>query len=263
MPTKPKSKPTKPTKKSPSKSTRTPTKKPAPAKRPISSKPPKGKLIVSPPQARVEENEIIIQGEAALIMVDHGLRIVRPLTLDEWRAAMRTLKATRERFVSVLADLIRYGRETYGDDEIKVTLEQLEFAAEDEQRALALGQLTLDFRSDHGLTTEHYYVLSKANLDGPGRERWAIVARNEGLTANELKHSIEKGTVVRQPALDQLSGTGTGTMTIQGVIFGLRRWEKKVGGEETILMWPIEQKRQLLEELKPVADLARKIEESL
>lgn len=210
-----------------------------------------------------QEGEIIIHGEAALVMVDHGLKILRPLTLDEWRAAMRTLKETRERFVSVLADLIRYGRETYGDDEIKVTLEQLEFAAEDEQRALALGQLTLDFRSEHGLTTEHYYVLSKANLDAAGRERWASIAQNEGLSANELKHSIEKGTVVRQSAIDKLSGTGSGVITIQGVIFGLRRWEKKVGGEETILMWPPEQRRQVLDELKPISDLARKIEESL
>lgn len=192
-----------------------------------------------------------------------GLEITEPLSHAEWIRHLRTFREFKKLYVLGLADLVRYGRNTFGDNAVAVALAELEFEIEDTQQALAIGQLTLDFRRDHPLTQEHYYVLGKAELPEPERIHWASIAIAESLSPIELRQSIKNGKVIRQKAIDAATGKASGIHTIQGVLFGYRSWYKKIGGKETIAEWPAEHKTALLEELEPIIELAEALRSTL
>lgn len=161
-----------------------------------------------------------------------------------------------------LADLLRYGKKNFGEPVVMDTLGQLEFEFSDGVKAFAIGQTPLDRRVSE-LSSEHYYVLGKAELTPRERDRWAALARQHGLTAHELQISIENGKVTRQADVDQVSGKGAGINTIQGISFWYRRWERQVGGRKTVLGWTDKMKQEWLGHVKPIVDLALEVVASL
>lgn len=190
-----------------------------------------------------------------------GLKIVGHLDLDEWRNLLESFHAVKHAYHCALADLISYGRNEFGDDEVAATLEQMEFELADVTKAEAIGQLTFDFREENPLTSEHYFVLSK--LEKADCQKWAKIAVQNKLSALELKRSIEAGMVLRLEDIQNRSGQGSGINTIQGVVFRLTQWEKSMGGTDRIIQLPSKDRRDLLDLLTPAIELAAKIEASL
>jgi hypothetical protein len=120
----------------------------------------------------------------------------------------------------------------------------------------------LDFRREHQLCSEHYFILSKVPLAAE-RERWAAIAVNERLSPLELKRSIEAGKILRSGDINQSSGQGSGINTIQGACFKLQQWERQMGGTQKIIELPAEDLRKLLQILTPTIALASAIETAL
>lgn len=192
-----------------------------------------------------------------------GIRFVGKPSYEQWMDVGRFLKNAGHAWDFWYADFIAGGRTLFGDEKVTEALTQLEFDMLDTARAYAIGQTLLDFRSPQ-LTSEHYYVLGSAIPgDDKGRERWARIAEKENLTALELKKSIEAGKIIRQDNVNAESGRGAGIANMQGLKFWFERWEKQAGGHDAILQWPVERKRQWLDEMKPLTELARELEATL
>lgn len=184
------------------------------------------------------------------------------MTYDQWNSVLRAIHSVKTAYHCILADHINYGREHFGVAEVSVALEQAEFDLADVTKADAIGQLTLDFRGRHQLTSEHYFILSKVE-SFKERTRWAQIAEREKLSPLELKRSIEAGRILHNDQIQNTSGQGSGINTIQGVIFKMQQWEREMGGVHNIVSLPVEERRNLLELLTPTIALASAIEESL
>lgn len=192
----------------------------------------------------------------------HGLKIEGDMTYDQWTDLLRTIHSVKSAFHCVLADHINYGRDHFGIAKVALALEQAEFDLADVTKADSIGQLTLDFREKHKLNSEHYFVLSKIEVDRE-RERWAAIAERENLSPLELKRSIEAGKILHTKQIAASSGQGSGINTIQGVVFKMQQWEREMGGPEHIAQLPIDERKTLLDLLTPMISLAATIEQSI
>lgn len=197
-----------------------------------------------------------------LRMAPMGLVIKEGTDLDEWKLSLASWKRIKEMFHFGLADLLRYGKAKFGEPAVMDALGQFEFEFTDGSKAFAIGQIPLDLRVAE-LSSEHYYVLGKADLTAKERGRWAALAHQHQLTAYELKLSIENGKLTRQDDVDEVSGKGAGINTIQGISFWFGRWQNQVGGKKTVLGWPEKKKQEWLGYVKPIVDLALEVVASL
>ncbi|MFZ4693736.1 MAG: hypothetical protein ACOYMV_01275 [Verrucomicrobiia bacterium] len=215
-----------------------------------------------------QTNELVVFGtgrDAVELMIDSrglGAQVQGKITFDRWKILLTSWRSCRKGWELVLADILAYGLEQFGREKVDVALNQLEFDLGDALKALAIGQLSLDLRTET-LGSDHYFVLSKANLTAKEQGRWVAIATKEGLKAVELQKSIEAGKVLRQADINRESGRDSGIPTIQGLAFWFDRWERKVGGEDAILAWDRRLKEQWLAEVRPILSLAAKLEETL
>jgi hypothetical protein len=175
---------------------------------------------------------------------------------DEWGQLMLFLKAARSTSLRWLADARLVGRRAFGDERVQEFEEQLELALPDLKAAEALA--SLECRSDV-LSDEHHFVVAKKVEDANEQARWLETARREGLTPSELKSSIMAGRVVKKK---ELSGRAGGVPMIEGVRQLFDLWAKKVP-EEQWKSWPKEKQTMLLEEIRPIFEMGRWLEESL
>ena len=189
------------------------------------------------------------------------MHIERDLSLEEWKELLIFLNRFKHIFHCSLADVLNYGRAKFSTEAVNVGITQAEFDFADVAKAESIGQLTLEFREKHALTSEHYFVLSRQ--PAKDADKWAKIARSEKLTPLELKRSIEAGKVVRNADLAALSGQGSGINTIQGAIFRLQSWENSLGGRAKVIELPRKEREQILSLLKPTIELAATLEQSL
>jgi len=200
---------------------------------------------------------------AAVTVTSHGIRIDGTITLEEWKQLLGSLQSIRNAYHCALADTITYGQKHFGNETVSETIQQMEFDMADATKAIAIGTLTYDFRQKHPLTSEHYHVLSTLAEDPAAQTKWAGLAQKENLTALELKRSIEKGSLIRTADIQRLSGHGTGIATVQGVVFQFNAWQRKLGGTQAALQLPIQERSDLLDQLRPMVELAAALESSL
>ena len=194
----------------------------------------------------------------------HGIQLIDgALNFEQWRAYLDGYRQVNNAYIEGLADLIRYGRSNFGDNETEDALKQLEFSLADAQHAASIGQTTFEFRDEFGLSSEHYYLLGKLP-DDDTRRHWAGLAKKHDLTALELKRSIEGGKVIKTDEISQRSGRDSGgLMTVQALVFSFERWEKQVGGEAKVLSWDRDRRQQWLQEMNPMLTLADRVRQSL
>ena len=194
----------------------------------------------------------------------NGISFVGQMHYEQWIEALATWKRVSEVYHFGLADFINYGRERFGAQKVQGALTQLDFDLADVMKAEAIGQSTLDLRLV-SLTSEHYYVLGRLLPEGKQEQgKWAALAEKHELSALELKKSIEAGKVIKQPEIDQTSGRNSGITNIEGLTLMFERWERQVGGEEKILHdWNDDLKRLWLEKVRPIVELAVKVERTL
>ena len=202
------------------------------------------------------------QSTAGVQITEHGLRFTRLVSFDEWQEVMRSIKRVKRSYLCIFADAAAYGRKTFGDEAVNETIEQLEFDLQDAVKAHSISLISLDERNQYNLSPEHAYVLGTKLDDPKERTRWAALCEKHGLTAHELKRSIEAGKIIRAADMKEAAGHTGGIPTIQGVRFHFERWRRNQGAEE-ILRLPVEDRRKTLETLAPIVELAAAIEASL
>lgn len=195
-------------------------------------------------------------------MEPRGLRIRGKPTFEQWKELLRTWREASDKFHFGLADLLVYGNEHFGKARVDQVVQQMEFDVADAIRAMSIGQIPLDLRSEN-LSSEHYFVMARANLSVKEQGRWAAIATKENLTALELQKSIAAGHVVKAEVSSGESGRNSGIATIQGMRFWFERWSSKVGGRDAVLAWDRDTRAAWLSEVRPVVDLAREVENSL
>lgn len=194
-----------------------------------------------------------------------GIRIDAMLNQESFIGLLRSLVATREYFHLGLADLINYGAKTFGEEPTAAMLEQLHFDLSDVARAKHIRRVPWATRDLHRLTSEHYYVLGmQLPEDEEAQEMWARRAAKESLSAYELKKSIATGRIFKSNASPDNNGRASGgIITIQVVKFQFDRWEKQVGGHDSILKWDDARKQEFLKNTKRIADLRAEVAQSL
>ena len=197
-----------------------------------------------------------------MLLERRGCVIRGKLSYERWLFVLASWRQLKHVWELGFADILNYGRERFGEEKVEEALHQLEFNLQDAQRALAIGQIPLDLRVEE-LTAEHYYILGKADLTPKERGRWAAIAHKEKLSALELQKSIEAGKVVRLRTIEGMSGRNSGVATIEAISFWFERWENQVGGEKAVLAWGRDVKVAWLTEVRPILDLAAKVEKSL
>ncbi|MDR0532519.1 MAG: hypothetical protein LBH01_01035 [Verrucomicrobiales bacterium] len=198
-----------------------------------------------------------------LQITDRGIVFNGKMSLDQWRDLLASLQQVKNRFHVYLADAIVYGREHFGERKVGEILDQMQFDYADCSRAMHIGQIELDLRLPE-LTAEHLCVLGmELQNNRKMQAKWVKLALQHGLTPLELRKSIQAGKVLRQEAVDELSGRDAGITTIEGVRFSFDRWKKQVGGEEAVLGWDVENKRLWLQQVEPIIILAEKVKATL
>lgn len=200
--------------------------------------------------------------DSSITVTEHGAVINRNLSLEEWQNAMKEIRRVKHAYHAVLADLTGYGTEHFGEQTVADAMEQMEFDLDDSNKAAAISNLSLSFRTLYSLNSEHAFILS-AIKDDDEREEWAKKCKEHNLTALELKRSIQAGKIMRKEDLAKASGQGAGVPTVQAVRFQFERWCRAVGDKEKILNLPKPERRQLLTTLEPIIELAAEVQLSL
>lgn len=191
-----------------------------------------------------------------------GATVLGKLTYERWKTVLLSWRRCNGSWMLVFADLLRYGRERFGDKRVDEALFQMQFDLGDSIKALAIGQIPLGLRTER-LTSEHMFVLAKADLTEKERRHWAVVSDKEQLKPRELQKSIEAGKVLKQADIDRISGHNSGIATIQGLSFWFAQWKRKVGGDEGVLAWDLRQQEAWLVEVCPIVELAEKVAKSV
>jgi len=197
-----------------------------------------------------EHGEVVFHGE---------------MGFDEFQEVLVGMKRVNDKYHLILASMVRYGIKSYGKERVDAALSQLEFQHLDALRAMSIGQLTLEFSENPSLEPDHYWVLATL-FEGKPKEqaRWAALAEQHGLTASELKISIEKGAVTRQAAVAKSSGRGSGGLgSFEAFEVYFSQFERRIGGEETLLSADRAVKEKFLETTNHVQELRDKVRATL
>jgi len=187
------------------------------------------------------------------------------LTPEQSREGFQFLRMADDCGHLWLADFIAKTTADHGEQFVQETLVQLQFPLDQAQRALAIGSLHRGVRHAT-LTTEHYWALAHApekRLSDTEQLKWAAVAVEHKMTAAHLSKCIAAGKVLPKEDAARLSGRGSGVATPHGIRQAFDTWFRQVDANDPIDRWPVDRKRELLEELRPVAKIVRDLEEEL
>lgn len=195
-----------------------------------------------PPGGKIRTNEIFALGIT-------GITFNGEMSLERWRELMRMLRAWKQAGTTWLADAIRHGREQFGDAVVEETLVQMEFDLVDARRAMGIGALTDGVRHS-SLTSEHYWVLSKAELPVEDQTKWSALAVEHELTAQQLAKSITAGKVVTNDGASGGGGRASGFATFQGLRQLFDSAWRRVQANDPLEKWDDDRKRALWCELE-------------
>lgn len=177
-----------------------------------------------------------------------GVEFRGDMTVEQFTQGLQLLRLASTGVQVWLADFLVQGRRLFGDEQLQEILEQLEFPEMEVNRAAGIASLSSGVRRE-GLTSEHYWVLAKAELSPTQQERWAKAAVEHKLSAVLLLRSIKDGKVVKMETSGGASRKG-GVATIQGFAAIFDTWFKRVEGRDPIESWPEERLKELWEDLK-------------
>lgn len=163
-----------------------------------------------------------------------------------------------------LADFIAKTAADHGQEFVQETLVGLQFPLDQAQRAIAIGSLHRGVRHP-ALTTEHYWAMAHAEkkLGEHDQLKWAKLAVEHKMTAAHLVKCIAAGKVLPKEDAGRLNGRGSGLATPHGIRQSFETWFRQTDQNDPIHQWSIERKRELYEELKPVAKVVADLEEAL
>lgn len=182
------------------------------------------------------------------------------MTQDQWTEYGSFLRRTKAMWHFFHADWLRFGRGKFGTDVVEATLNQLQFDFSDMERSSAIALLPEGSRLP-GLTTAHHYVLGVAVdhevIGADGVDKWLKLALEHNLSPAELKESIAAGKIVRH---EHESGSNRdGYLPIHGLGTMFERWRKTTSERVPLEKIPVEQKREILEEIRPIMEFGQKL----
>lgn len=204
------------------------------------------------PGAKLRENRLFSVSET-------GVEFTGEMTYEQWQDGMKLLRWVKSSSTLWLADFIKRGTDLFGRERVESALVQLEFDLVDAQRAIAVNTLDRAVRQVE-LTTEHYWVLSKAELSPDMQVQWAALAVEHRLTALQLAKSITAGRVLTREEQARNSGRGSGLATPHGIRQTFDLWFQQVDRNDPLHTWPKERKAELYEELRPLKKLLDDLE---
>ena len=183
-------------------------------------------------------------------MTANGLVFDKPLTIEQWKEVGRMLKAARTATLWWEADWMQYGKASYEETDWDEAVDQLEFdfVGGKYDLLMSLAAVPLERRRP-GLSAQHYLFLTKLPTVKE-QDKWAKVAEVEKLTPMDLKRSIAQGEVVR--GSEERQG---GINSIQEISTSFALWFRYVESRDPIKNWSKEKHRELLAEMKQMADL--------
>jgi hypothetical protein len=200
------------------------------------------------------------KGGHLLIGVDitrHGLSITQDLSLEQWRSILERLRLVKECYHTALSDVIRYGRQRFGEEVADKTIEQLEFPFQDITHAESIGAVPRLLREKTHLTSEHYYILGLLfPSDITSQEMWAARAVEHALSPLALRRSIESDAIITDAELKQKTGNSSGIPVLQAISLPFTRWTRSVGGITGVTQLRREDQLAILTELTPIVEFA-------
>ena len=183
-------------------------------------------------------------------MTANGLVFDKPLTIEQWKEVGRMLKAARTATLWWEADWMQYGKASYEETDWDEAVDQLEFDFVGGKYDLLMNLAAVPLeRRRPGLSAQHYMFLTKLPTVKE-QDKWAKVAEVEKLTPMDLKRSIAQGEVVR--GSEERQG---GINSIQEISTSFALWFRYVESRDPIKNWSKEKHRELLAEMKQMADL--------
>jgi len=215
----------------------------------------------------LEQSILLRDAGSPLLSLDitqHGLRITRELSQSEWRLTVMRLRQAKEAYHTCLGDLLDYGRQHFGTKYVDEQIQQLEFPFEDITHAESIARVPRLLREASQLTSEHYYILGlKFPQDNTSQELWANRAAEHKLSPLALRRSIERGEIITDTALEQLTGHGSGIPVLQGMALPFIRWMRQVGGLDTVKTWDSAKRAAVLQEITPIVEFALSLRETI
>lgn len=188
----------------------------------------------------------------AIQITQTGATLPDNLTYAEWFEQVRAMRLVKHIYHAALADLVKYGRQRFGEKEVEAALTQLHFDLSDVYRANAVIALEDGVRVRADITAEHRYVLGKELADHPEKqEEWAATAAREKLTPAELRISIGRGEVVRGLRNER----SPGIVTFEAVQMMFRKAVQQYGGTKKIATLPVDVRAKIRDLLRPVVEL--------
>jgi hypothetical protein len=190
------------------------------------------------------------------------------MTQAQWSQNLLALKGIEQRVKIYQADGLRFGKRKFGDAAIEEIVVQLEMELEDMEEIAMLAQIPPELRHEK-LTARHYivagYLLTGGQITAETAATWMRVAVEEQLTPDQLKESILAGHVIKSSAA--LIGSGSNRfafLPIHSIGTSFIRWEKQM--ELRGFPWeriPIDAKRQIFAELKPIGEAYLRLKQEL
>jgi len=192
---------------------------------------------------------------------DRPITIREDLTLEEFKEGLRSFKVMRQRLDSMMeigqSDYIAWGKLKFGKDAVNASLAQLEFDMPTVNRALDIQNIPTELRQPN-LEADHYVVLARAGLKKAKQVYWSKLASQLNLSPSQLKLSIVKGEVTSAGESKKLTH---GILSIHGVRHELDIWLSRVGGAEGIKKLEPAVQNEIVENLRPFAELYRELVE--
>lgn len=209
------------------------------------------------PLARIASVTIFHGMQGAISWVPGKGCVVRgDLTEEETRDALYGFQGVRREFGSFYSGFVRWARDKHGDFFVDEIFGQMQLPLNDAKQYDAIARVPWQARNA-AFSDEHYYVVGKADLKDPEREKWLEIAHDEDLSPLELKRSIEEGKVVHQEETPAGKGSGSGIVTIYAVRMIYMQWARKCASP--VLAGELKEQTAILEELRPILEFADKL----
>lgn len=206
--------------------------------------------------APFKENDLqleLVSGgvSAGFHLTKKGIVFHEDMTLEQWKAGLRLFKWAQHRIKLDFAAYVDWGEIKFTKEVVHSCLSQLEFDLPNVTQAININSVPPEIR-ESDLTAEHFVVLARAHLSKPKLIKWAKVASDQNLSANQLKVSIAHNEVVTTSTARQETH---GIVSVHGVRAEMDIWLRRVGGAAGILKQDEANIREIIGELSLFVEL--------
>lgn len=190
-------------------------------------------------------------------VADVRSEVLTPTKLEDFRLAVRLIAAASSDGVSVMAELLAHGIKKFGEAEVKAVLSDENLPRPFVENSLVVAKQPKQVRH-FKIPIQFRLAVARAGLSGAQAARWLKIAVDREMNIRDFTQSIATGKVVDPGVV--LEGSFTAPL-IENLSISFKRWFAQAIASEPIEKWDRERLLSLREELKPMADLAKRIDE--